>query len=260
MEIEKYNKIVKGILNGFKENEKIIIEAFKTELQDYGHKIDFKDLKEILNSAKDIPNKSEVRDLEFALYYSGNSNITLSFLLFALKNDVTITLYNERYDVFNTSILAVFENVLEELKIENKYIKYDEKYDEQYLINHEKDYNKIIFIGDYFEYKNLKHHIKREIVFDNFGFIKGYIDKEKCVEEYQKIMKFCYINNIDMDFYTNKQEFLEEVSENDKIILLSENKEELDNLKEVLKSDDIICNEFPYENYKFDIKNVIRKI
>lgn len=259
MELIKYNRIIDGMLDGFKENEKIIIDAFKTELQDYGHNIDIKYLNNLLKDSKKFPEINNINK-NIALIYSGNVDITMSFLLFALRNDLTITLFNERYGIFNTCIITILEEVLKELKIKNTYFEYGEKYDEKFLIDNQNKYEKIIFIGDYFEYKNLKHYIKKDIVFDNFGFIKGYIDKENNIEEYQKIMKYCYMNNIDMDFYTDKEEFLEEVNESDKIVIFSNNMKEIEELKSKLNNEDIICNEFPYDNYKFNINEFIKKI
>lgn len=259
MELVKYNKVIDGILEGLKENEKIIVDAFKTELQEFGHNIDIKYLKNLFKDLKKIPEINSTSK-KMAVYYSGNIDITVSFLLLALKNDLTITLFNERYGVFNTCIITILEEVLKDLKLKNTFFEYGDKYDEKFLIDNQNKYEKIIFIGDYFEYKNLKHYIKNDIVYDNFGFIKGYIDKENNMEEYQKIMRYCYMNNIDMDFYTDKEEFLEEVNSQDKIIIFANNEKEINELKSKLKNNDIMCNEFPYNNYKFNINEFVKKI
>lgn len=260
MELVKYSRVINQILNSFKENEKIIIDAFETELKDYGHKINVQALKDILKSSNDIMTLDNVNKMNIALYYSGDVNITMLFILFALKNDLTITLFNERYDVFNNCIIAMIEEILKESRINNIYFKYDDKYNEKFLIDNQNEFDNIIFIGDYFEYRNLKYRIKKEMIYNNYGFIKGYIDKENNTEEYQKIMKYCYVNNIDMDFYTDKEEFLEEVGEEDKVIIFSNNKLEVEEIKEKISNKDILYNEFPYDNYKFDINEVLEKL
>lgn len=256
MNIEEYNRVVDKILMGLNQNEKIIIEAFKTELQDYGHKIDIKFLEEIL---KEKPIElEEVKDNKVALYYSGNTSITLYFILLAIKNDFSVTLFNERYDVFNNCLVTIIEEVLKELKIHNTYFKYDEKYNEKFLVDNQNEFDRIIFIGDYFEYKNLKHYIKKEMVYDNFGFMKGFIEQEKYIDEYKKIMKYCYIHNIDMDFYTDEDEFIEEVSENDKVIILTSDEQQKENIKTKISRKDVMF-EFPYEQYKFNMNEFIKK-
>lgn len=255
MNIEKYNKIANKILDGFNQNEEIIIAAFKTELQDYGHKIDIKFLKEILQE-KPVE-KEDIKDAKIALYYAGNISVTLSFILLAIKNDFTITLFNERYNVFNSCLITIIEEVLRDLKIENSYFKYDEKYNEKFLVDNQNEFDKIIFIGDYFEYKNLKHYIKSEMIYNNFGFIKGFIQQEKYMDEYKEIMKYCYIHNIDMDFYTDENEFIEEVLEEDKIIILTYDGAKKESIKSKISSKDVSF-EFPYDKYKFDINEVIK--
>lgn len=258
MELEQYNKVIYKILQEFKQNESIIIDAFKTELQDYGHKIDIKGLKEILQ--ENIIQVESIKGSKIALYYSGNVNITLYFILFAFKNNLTVTLFNERYNIFNSCIITIIEEILKELKLDNTYFKYNEKYNEKFLIDNQNEYDKIVFIGDYFEYKNLKYYIKNQMIYNNFGFIKGFIDKERFFDEYQKIMKYCYIHNIDMDFYTDENEFIEEISTEDKIVIFYDDKLKIEEIKSKISSKDVLYNEFPYDNYKLNMDNIIKEL
>ena len=100
------------------------------------------------------------------------------------------------------------------------------------IILNQNSYDKIIYVGDYFEYENEQYNFDKELEYNSYGFLKVYIDKTKYKEEYKELTKYSYKKNISIEYYENISEFIENVNKGDTIIIY----ESLENIDKTLKN------------------------
>lgn len=255
-----YNKFVQKLLNEIKENNKILEKAITTELQDSGHKVDLEYIKAIFENKENVLKINELENKKIAVSYNGDIEITVQMILFALKNNLEIHLFAENSKIINTCFITLILESLKDSKIENKYIYYKDEYDENYLRKKQNEYEYIIYIGEPFEYEKFKYFIKKQVFYYNYKAYKIYIDQSKFNEEYKEIMKFTYMQNIYIDVYDNKENFIEDVNEIDKVIIYTANEKEKEEFNNILKTKEIIYNEFPYDEYRFKINDLMVKL
>lgn len=255
-----YNKFIKKILSEINENEKVFNKAITTELNDYGHKVDLEYIKAVLKNGENVLKISELENKNIAVAYNGDIEVTIQMILFALKNNLKINFFAESYEIINTCLFTLILEIMKDSKIENIYLDYDLKYDENYLRNHQEDFDKIVYIGEPFEYQNFKYFINKDVFYYNYKSYKIYIDQAKYLEEYKEFMKYAYMQNISLDVYDDIDDFVENVLEIDRVVIYTDDELEKNNIIGKLKTKEIICNEFPYDEYRFKINDLMVKL
>ena len=259
MKENEYEKVIKECIKGVQDNKEIIKKAIKVELNEYGHDIKFDNILKILEESNKIENiKLEAQKI--AVEYNGNIEITIKMILAALKNDFKIDLFAESYNIINQTIITLILECMKNCKIENQYINYDEENHNNELIKNQNNYDKIIYIGDYFEYTKFAYFIKQKVYYENFGYIKALIDPIKFKEEYKRLSKECYMRNIFIDFYEDIEEFLEEAKVEDTVIVYTNSEKDKEQVAARLPMKDIYFNEFDFEKYNFKINELIEKL
>jgi hypothetical protein len=168
-------------------------------------------------------------------------------------------LYNNKVTLCtngNKSINEILYNILIEslnaCRIRNQWVYYNENYNEIFLRDNQNEFDKIIYIGDYFEYEKFKVFLKKDVEYNNFGYIKLFIDKLQYEEEYKKIFNFAYMNNISLEVYDDIEDFISESRAEDFAVIFADFRI-INKIQRELRADEIIVNTFPYDTYKFKI-------
>lgn len=250
MNIEELNKIIKRIKNDFLENKKVIESCIKAELKN-GNIVSFDSfINEIECTQKEVLNiNNKEYKKEIAVIYDGRPETTLNIIINSIYFENKITFYAEGYELISTVIVELINKILEEVKIKGKFNLYHE-IDIDDIIKNEEKYDKIMYIGDYFECEKIQGFLKKEIEYNSFGHIKAYIDKNKYLEEYKELMKSSYKNNINVEYYSDLEEFIDNVNNKDTIIVYEEN-EILDDIIKKINPKKILKHAEYMDSYRF---------
>lgn len=253
MENSEFKKVLKEINSGFYENKKIIDDAIKEELTK-GNSINKEKLEEIFKNFDIISNEEHnLENKNIAVYYSGRPEVTLTYILDSIIYNNKITICTEEYNIINEVLITIILESIKKCKFKNEWIDYKTDYNEIYLRNNQNSFDKIIYIGDYFEYEKFRFFFKTTVEYNNYGYIKIFLDKSKYKDEYKKIIKYTYIENIYLEVYDDIQECIEESKEVDFIVVYIEDAKIADKFQKELNAEKILINKFPYD-YKFEVK------
>lgn len=251
MEKTEFKNLLKKINDGIKKNTKIIDKYLNEEFSK-GNNLNIKKLSKIISNYEKIEvEKTENKSL--AVCYSGLPEITITYILDSILYNNKITLCVNGFKNINTLIVKLVLECMKSLKIQNQWINYSPNYNEIYLKDNEKLYNKIIYIGDFFEYQRFKTFFKKKVEYNNFGHIKLFIDKIKFKQEYNKITKFAYKENISLEIYDDIDDFVGESREEDFSIIYAD-VSSINQIKRGLRAGQLLINAFPYDTYKFEIE------
>ena len=250
MEKTRKLKLLKEILEGFNDNKTIINQAIDNEY-DNGNFIELENLKKIINkyTLKIIENDIENQNKKRAIVCDGNPEIVLNAMLHSIVFENNIVIICNGYKIINEVINSIFNESIKMQNLKNIWIDYNNKYDEAFIINNQNSFEEIIYVGDYFEFENFKYGVKTKLIYNNFGYIKLYIDKSKNLNEYKEIMKYAYIHNIYIDIYNNLDDFLSEARSGDFGIAFVDN-ENIEKCKNS-KFGNLCINKIPFEKYEF---------
>ena len=246
METTILKKILKEFKEGLNINKNILDEAIEE-----GELINIDKIIDIVGSYENV--KEQLPEKKYlAVFYSGNPEITLTYMLDSILYNNRIVLCVEKNKAITEVIYTIFNETLINLKLKNEWVEYSSEYNELFLQDNENKFDKIVYIGDYFEYQKFKFFFQKNIEYNNYGYIKIFIDKVKYKEEYKKIIKYTYIANIILDVYNNIDDFIKE-STNEDFSVIYADLELADKIKKEAKFGEILVNTFPYESYKFKI-------
>lgn len=254
----EYKFIVQKLTTDILNSQNALMEALQEELYQNINRIDFVDVMKVISDdyAKVITNVN-LEGKKIAVICKGHPNITLQILLFALRNNVRVKLVTLNYHIINNYLYNIYENIMQYMKIPNVYFNYDENYLEQDMMKNNSNFDKIIYIGNYFDYENFEYFCDGEnLMFWNDNNIKIFMPREEYKEEYKMIIKTCYINNVETEVYENEEEFFEEVQEGECALVYTteENKQRfLDKLDARL----IKFNNFNLNDFRFKINDLI---
>lgn len=155
-----------------------------------------------------------------ALMYNGNPNVLIHILLNAVFFNFNLTLYADSYLKFQACLTKIAKVLLEEYNMKLRIQIIDNKR-EQHLKDNQNTFDKIIYVGDYFNFKNLQYYITTTMQFSSYGHIKVYAGDSNIDSE---LTKFAYMNNIELEIYENFDEFFAELNNDDDIICLDKEK------------------------------------
>lgn len=250
MEKIVFNNLLKEINKGLKLNEKIINQALNKEMSK-GNTVGLERITNILKDFENIEGKNEA--LSIAVCYSGTPEITVTYILDSILYNNKITLCVNEYKIINDVLITIIVESMQKLNIKNLWINYSSSYNEIYLRDNEKNFDKIVYIGDYFEYERFKYFFKKDVEYNNYGYIKLFMDKSKFKNEYKEIMKYAYIENIYLEIYDDIQEFINESKKVDFAVAYIADFKVINKLQKEIKSSELLVNNFPFDSYKFKI-------
>lgn len=252
MEKSEFDNLLKEISINIKENKKVINQALNQELSK-GNSIKIEAIYQIIKNFE-IREDCKEENQDIAVCYSGNPEITITYILDSIiYNNKVILCVNENKIITEVLVNIILDSI-KKCGLKNDWIRYSSNYNEIYLRDNKNKFNKIVFIGDYFEYERLKNFLKRDIEYNNYGYIKLFIDKSKYKEEYNKIMQFSYSKNIYLEVYNDIQDFINESKKEDFSIVYIDDFKSVNKMQKELKSEELLINTFPYDSYKFKVK------
>ena len=243
-------RLLKEILEGFNDNKTIINQAIEKEYED-GNYIVFDNLKEVINRfiSEVMDDEIKSQNQKRAIYCDGNPEIVLNAILHSIMYDNNIVIICDGYKIINEVINSIINESIKMLNLKNNWIDYNSKYNEAFIKENQNKFSEIIFVGDYFEFENFKYGVKTKLIYNNFGYIKLYIDKSIFLNDYKEIMKYAYIHNIYIDIYNDLDDFLNEAKNEDFGIAFVDD----ENIEKCKNSNfgKLFINENPLNNYKF---------
>ena len=186
--------------------------------------------------------------------YNGTPEITLKTVLTAIKTHNNIVLIPKNKFETNKLIIKIIIEVLKRKNYYNGIIFLEEKYGSAHT--YENFFDKILFVGDKFEYIKLRKLIEIPIEYNNYGYISLIADTYNPLVE--SIKMYCMNNYINLDYYDSDiEEAIESINllnTNQTVAIFSNNQKNIINIVLKLKSNDIYINKNPLINYEFTLK------
>lgn len=251
MENITFKNLLKEIKDGIKSNKtklyKVIQEAMsKGEFTNIDKLIDLVSSYE--NEQVNIPEGKKI-----SVTYSGKPEITLTYMLDSILYNNRVTLCVNSNKPMTEILYTILNDSLVNLKIKNQWVDYNSNYNEIFLKDNENNFDEIIYIGDYFEYERFRGFFTKKVEYNNYGYIKLFMDKSKYPEEYKKISKFAYTENIALEVYDDVDDFISESREEDFAVIFADFNL-INKIQKGVKAEEILFNTFPYDSYKFKIE------
>lgn len=252
MEKSVFVNLVNEIENSINQNKAKVDQALNKEVSK-GNLINidrvFSALNYYKNSAEPFNEGKSI-----AVSYPGRPEITVSYILDSILYNNQITLCVNENKIVNDILITIIVGCMRNLNIKNMWINYNTTYNEIYLRDNENEYDEIVYIGDFYEYQMFKQFFKKEVQYNNYGYIKLLIDKIDNQEEYQKIMKYASKENVCLEIYTDIDEFVNESKETDFSVAFINNFQDINKLQKLMRSEELLINTFPYDKYNFKIR------
>lgn len=184
--------------------------------------------------------------------YFGNIEFTLCISIFAIMNNIKLTLFIQDYSVgINECIVSIINNILKEYRIKNEIKIYNmcswKKMQEQ-----ANNFDKLICFGDENSYNILKNMNIKNLV--NFKYnISIFKDSSEFNEISSKIIDLSYDFGIEVQVFDDIETLLQ-YSDNYYILIFSRNlnEEKIKELNNKLNYKKLFINENPFSKIKID--------
>ena len=252
----EYKAIVQRLVDAIIRSKYILHEAVQAELAENLNQINFENVVKIISRYGEIKHNKELNGKHIAIICKGNPEMTIQILLAALRNNIHIKLVTLNYHIINNCIFTLFYEIMQDIKLPNVYLNYNENYLEEDIIEKNSNFDKIIYIGDYFDYQNFEYFYSNEnLVFWNDNNIKVLMSKSEHKEEYKEMVKFAYTNNLELEVYEEEEDFFEEVNDGEFAIIYTDENEE--KFLEKINPRIVRFNEFNFDDFKFKVNDLI---
>lgn len=243
--------LLKEIARELKNNKKGLDLAIKKELSK-GNVVKYEKIEKIISDFESLEMPIKPENKKIAVSSNGRPEISLTYMLDSIIYNNKLTLCVDEMKEINEILYTVVVNSLLSCKLMNQWLNYNPTFNEIYLRDNESKFDKIVYIGDYFGYQRFNSFFKKEVEYNNYGYIKLFMDKKKYSKEYDKIIKYAYIENISIEYYNDVDDFLNESKDNDYSVVFGE-VQEINKIRKGLKGGSLLINAFPYEEYKFEV-------
>ena len=244
--LKKYDdKIFDKLKQKINRNSNLIKKANEVDARFSENEIDPNMLISIINNYKRCDFQKEGKNI--IVFYNGSPYLTLNLLLQSvLKNDKLLLVYDEYMQGVNEVLISIFKSVLREYNAEEM-IGTISKITSQLI----KDVNQVdtdvLVLGDTSIYQSLKN--ARFFPYNNFIL---YSDNERFDSLKEAIYMYTtqYEYELEVIYEDDLSIVIDEVnrSEADKFILLSDNEESKDRVKNEIKNTKIYINENPFKD------------
>lgn len=261
-------KEIEGFISEFEsEFEKRIPQLIEKINQDYkvhNVKIRTEELREQIQEIKKQPilvteeiDGNEIIDGigNIVTIFNGKPNITINMILNAIKTHNKIILCSENEFETSRFIVEIMKYVLKNSKyseyIVNIISDYDDIYDCQEYID------KVIFIGNKYDYINMRKKLYVDTEYNGYGYITLFYDNEECVKSLQNMKIFALNNMIELDIYNGDlEETIQKINYlklNHTSVIFSKEKKSIIKWIVEIKANKIYVNKNPLVKYKFEI-------
>lgn len=253
---KEFEKVVENLTSAILSQRATFQDAIQEEFYQNLNQIDFDNVIKILDRHKEIATDGRLDGERIAVICKGNPEITVQILLAALKNNIHVKLITLNYHIINNCIFNLLSEIMHELKIPNSYLNYSDTYYEQDIIDRSNGFDRIIYIGSYFDYQNFEYSCESDkVVFWNDNNIKILLISYEYKETCKATVRYLYANNVEVEIYDDEKEFVQEFEDGEcALIYTNEDKEEI---LEKINPRIVKFNEFNIEDFKFNINDLI---
>ena len=156
----------------------------------------------------------------------------------------------------DTLIVEVFNEILEECKMKNKF-KLKNLVKEKEILDNSKVVDRTICIGDSNLYNRLNGKIQN-FIFYPYGSLDIYSSSEEFEELKRKIYEYAMQNQFEIEIYDDLDfqdaiKFINKDGYHFCSLLISKDKKEIEMFKKNIKSEFIVINENPFKKMKFNM-------
>ena len=250
---------VKGTI---RTNNSILLDAINYDYKNEGFKCNLPKISSIVSEicsepilmTGNISGKTIIDGYgSIGIVYNGSPEVTLTTLLVALKTHNNIILFSDNNLKTNTVLVELFLQVLKKNNYNCNIILENNTYSS--IISYENMLDKILFIGNKYEYVKLRKSINIPIEYNGYGYIS--IISETNNDLIENIRMFCLNNYINLELYIeNFEDAFIKVNElriNQTVVIFSNNKKDIINATIKIKTSELYINKNPLVNYKFKI-------
>lgn len=240
-----------------KEFENNLIEVQNIDLSHYTKKIMLQDMKNIILEYKNKEFK-ENNYQDFQVLLPGNPEIVFRMCLELIRYDVNMVICIEDFCLAqNIFIVEIINNVIQDTRLKNK-VKIRNLQKDEEIIDISNKVDKTICIGD----SNLYNRLEKEIenfIFYPYGIFEVYSDSEEFEGLKSAIYEYSIENQFELDIYDDL-EFEEAINAINRdgykfcALLLSKDDEKLEIFKNEIYSENVILNNNPFKEIKFNLE------
>ncbi len=259
---DKVLKIISEFEKQFKSNTKVINKAVSTDEKLSLTNLDIDLLKSTFKNT-DIPIMQSSKLIvdgigNIGVIYTGNPYITLYLSLAALRTHNKICFFvNDSCLATNNLIVNMLNKIIEQFNYGKDIIKLYNNTAEKEIIESEKLFNMLIYIGDKYEYVKFKKKTSIPITYNGYENAIFYIEAaEKFNNTLVEINNYVFKHNIGVETFRNDYieavESINENSNNDLVVLFTSNKITAKYFVENVKCKKLVINQNPFEEYIFE--------
>lgn len=262
----KIEQIIKKFKIIFENSMPQFVESINKDYEKYLYRTKIEDLSNIINEK--IEEEIEIKEkIEGKIWkdgygtivaiYNGKPIITLTLLLLAIKTHNKILLCAENHFEVNNLIINLLKKVIkEEAQNENVINISNEYYD---ICDCQELIDKIIFIGNKYDYVQIKKRIGIDIEYNGYGYISLFFDNDNEKEEIEKMKLYAVNNLIDLEIYTGDiEKTIKDINylrKNQTVVIFSQDKNNILKLALKIKANEVYINKNPFKDYKIKINS-----
>lgn len=251
MELSEFRIVAKEIENGIMKNRRNIEEAMNQE-NSKGNVVNLNKVIRIIKRYEDSETDMTPENEKIAVCYTGKPEITITYILDSIMHNNNVTLCISDNQIFNDILIKIIIESIRSTRFSNEWINYNTNYNEVYIRDNIRHIDKVVYVGDYFEWQRLKSFLKKDVEYNNYGYIKIFIDRAKNSSEYNDIVTYSRKENIVLETYDDIDDFVSESKPEDYSVIFG-SIEEINQIKRGLRSGELLINAFPYNSYEFKV-------
>ena len=254
----KINNILNDINNSFIENELLIVEANKKDVDEYKKKVKIKTLIDIIDTYRNsnVPIDNNFNQIKHVVYI-GDPYLTLNICLQAIINRCKVILtYSNFMKNVNSIILQLITEVIQKYNME-EYISFLDSYSISEIKSFQDD---IVIVGDTNMYELLKNN--ENVKYFPYNNIVLYTDSNELEDLKEAIYIVADENKYELEIIYDEDIYnvIETINQNElcnTVILLTQNESNIEIFKNNIITKNLYINENPYKNEYGVINNYL---
>lgn len=254
----KINNILNDINNSFIENELLIVEANKKDVDEFKKKVKIKTLIDIIDNYRNsnVPIDNNFNRKKHVVYI-GDPYLTLNICLQAIINRCKVVLtYSNFMKNVNNIILQLITEVIQKYNME-EYISFLDSYSISEIKSFQDD---IVIVGDTNMYELLKNNVN--VKYFPYNNIVLYTDSNELEDLKEAIYIVADENKYELEILYDEDIYnvIETINQNElcnTVILLTQNESNIEIFKNSIITKNLYINENPYKNEYGVINNYL---
>ena len=254
----KINNILNDINNSFIENELLIVETNKKDVDEFKKKVKIKTLIDIIDNYRNsnVPIDNNFNRKKHVVYI-GDPYLTLNICLQAIINRCKVVLtYSNFMKNVNNIILQLITEVIQKYNME-EYISFLDSYSISEIKSFQDD---IVIVGDTNMYELLKNNVN--VKYFPYNNIVLYTDSNELEDLKEAIYIVADENKYELEILYDEDIYnvIETINQNElcnTVILLTQNESNIEIFKNSIITKNLYINENPYKNEYGVINNYL---